>query len=462
MILVYCNHITNRHRYIFDFIFKDILGLECNLTSDKQEFTTFTGPKINYSNENFPGAIQFQPHSLLDEKGISQQKLSIKPWNPETLEPWNFEIWNPGALDPFALSFYLVTRYEEYLPFTPDSHGRFSPEQSLAYQHNFLRTPLVDVIAHHLKNLLANSYPGLKIPGQPFRFIPSFDIDIAFAHLGKGWGRAAAAWVKLILKADIKQVKERISTLTGKIKDPYDNFDLHQGLAEKFGHQLLYFVLLGNFSKYDRNNSYRSKRFRNLLNRLSLSAEMGLHPSYRSHLYPEVLEEEKGRLGDMETRRPGDKETGKLGDKETWRKGDKEKKRVTKSRFHFLRLKFPDSYRLLISQGITDDYSLGYSTMNGFRASTCTPFLYYDLQKEEITNLRLHPFIFMDSAMIDHLKLMPEAAIREIDSLVGLVRQYGGEAIGIWHNYSLSEKDQYKGWQEVLIRTMEQYQTQRA
>jgi hypothetical protein len=133
---------------------------------------------------------------------------------------------------------------------------------------------------------------------------------------------------------------------------------------------------------------------------------------------------------------------------------------VSRNRFHFLRLKFPESYRLLISQGITDDYSLGYSTMNGFRASTCTPFLFYDLEKEEITNLRIHPFIFMDSAIIDHLKLNPQDAISEINELVGRVKQLGGEAIGIWHNYSLSEKGQYKGWQEAMRNVIEQYQYQ--
>jgi hypothetical protein len=435
MILVYCDHISPRHRYIFDFIFKDILGSECRLIIDKQEFASFNGPKINYSNEDFPGVIQVLPHGLLSELGVKPQEFL-----PEQLKhgTWNLEpgTWNLASPDPFALSFYLITRYEEYLPFVPDQHERFTVEQSLAYRENFLRIPLVNIFAYELKKLIENHYPGLKFPGQPFLFIPSFDIDIAFAHSGKGWPRAAAAWAKLLLKADIKQIKERITTLSGKINDPYDNFGLHKELAEKYGHQLLYFVLNGNFSRNDRNTSYKNKRFRNLIKELSISAEMGLHPSYHAHLRPELFEEEKGRLGDMVN------------------------KDITRSRFHFLRLKFPESYQLLISQGITDDYSLGYSTMNGFRASTCTPFNFYDLEKEEITNLKLHPFIFMDSAMIDHLKLNPRDAISEITELVDQVKKYGGEAIGIWHNYSLSEKDQYKGWQEVLTRILAHYQTQ--
>jgi hypothetical protein len=436
MILVYCNHITNRHRYIFSFIFEDILGMKLHLTGDSNEFLTADGPKLKYSEEEIPGIPHIRPQGLLEETGIRRQDELVEQWNSETVDHWNSGQvvgWSGGQGDPFALAFYLVTRYEEYLPFEADEHGRFRAESSLAFQKGFLKVPLVDAMAHELKKMLTDRYPGLEIPGQPYRFIPSFDIDIAFAHLAKGWGRASAAWLKLLLKADIKQIKERVATLAGKIEDPYDNFHLHKEITENYNLSRLYFVLTGDFSKYDRNNSYKSLRFRNLINELSLTAELGLHPSYRSHLHPDLFEEEKRRLGNMVN------------------------KPIAKSRFHFLRLKFPESYRLLISNGITDDYSLGYSTMNGFRASTCTPFLFYDIEREDVTSLRLHPFIFMDSAIIDHLKLKPEQAVTEISGLMDHVKLYGGEAIGTWHNYSLCEKDQYKGWQAVLRSIIEEY-----
>jgi hypothetical protein len=437
MIRVYCDHITPRLRFIFDFIFGDILGSACHLTTDPEEFAAFDGPKFTYSATGFPGVLNLRPHTLLEEKEIREQQIKITMWNGL---PVFFQVEGPSVLpfDPFAVSFYLITRYEEYLPFEPDEHGRFRPERSLAFKENFLRIPLVDAIARELKELLKADFPALDFPGQPFRFIPSFDIDIAYAHMGKGFARALGGWAKLILKADICQAKERLLTLLGKISDPYDNFSLHLDLAKKYGHPLLYFVLLGDFSRYDRNSSFKSRGFRKLLQELNEKAVLGIHPSYRSHLRDELFEEEKRRLGDI---------TGRT---------------VTNNRFHFLRLKFPESYRLLISQGINDDYSLGYSSLNGFRASTCTPFFFYDLEKEEKTGLKLHPFLFMDSAMIDHLKLSPAEAIQVIKSLAGQVAKYGGEAIGIWHNYSLSEKDQYKGWQEVLISILEYYKKEKA
>ena len=428
MILVYCDHITERHRFIFEFIFGDILRTGCQLTQSREEFESCAGPKISYSSSEMPGKLHFRAHPLPGEKGITEQQIKISKWNGL---PVFFQVEGPSALpfDPFALSFYLVSRYEEYLPFKPDEHGRFRPELSLAGREGFLQIPLVDAIVHAINNLLKAQFPGIILADQPFRFIPSFDIDIAYAHLGKGWVRATAAWLKLFMKADFGQIKERYSTLTGKVADPYDNFQLHLDLAAKYDYPLLYFVLLGDFGRYDRNTTYRGKRFRELLSKLSLTAEMGLHPSYQSFLHPEIYKKEKKRLEAI-IQRP-----------------------VINNRFHFLRMKFPQSYRELIKEGIKEDYSLGYSSMNGFRAGTCTPFYFYDLEKEERSNLRIHPFIFMDSAMIDNLQLSLAEAVAEIDRIMNQVKIYGGEAIGIWHNYSLSEKDQYKGWQEVLIST---------
>jgi hypothetical protein len=40
--------------------------------------------------------------------------------------------------DPLAATFYLVSRYEEYLPFIPDEHGRFPAKQSFAFSNGFL------------------------------------------------------------------------------------------------------------------------------------------------------------------------------------------------------------------------------------------------------------------------------------------------------------------------------------
>ena len=72
-------------------------------------------------------------------------------------------------------------------------------------------------------------------------------------------------------------------------------------------------------------------------------------------------------------------------------------KEIPLSRQHFIRLQLPHTYRILESLSITDDFSMGYASELGFRAGTGRSFLWYDLEKEVCSELRVHPFCFMDA-----------------------------------------------------------------
>ena len=97
-----------------------------SLISDKEEFMAHTGAKLNYSTGRLSENEFFiRPHGLLFETGIREQPLTgLIFWKPAF-----FQTSGDFAFDIFAASFYLVSRYEEYLPFQPDSYGRF-PYQS--------------------------------------------------------------------------------------------------------------------------------------------------------------------------------------------------------------------------------------------------------------------------------------------------------------------------------------------
>ena len=122
---------------------------------------------------------------------------------------------------------------------------------------------------------------------------------------------------------------------------------------------------------------------------------------------------------------------------------------MTKSRQHFLMLRFPETYRNLIANGISEDYTMGYADEVGFRASLCTPFYFYDLQKEEKTNLRIHPFAVMDATMNLYLKIKPAVALDYVRQLIDETKKVTGTFILLWHNESLSEVATWKGWKNV-------------
>ncbi len=137
MLLIYSPSSSPRLRYILDVIFQDFLGIEYRFTIDAHEFSFHSGPKLNYSEQAFGNELFIYSTRLLFEKGIRDQQISVIDWQDTKA----FFATHPKyslSFDLFAASFYLLTRYEEYLPHRRDVHGRFEARDSLAFQKGFL------------------------------------------------------------------------------------------------------------------------------------------------------------------------------------------------------------------------------------------------------------------------------------------------------------------------------------
>ncbi len=426
MLLFYVPHLTPRVRYISRLIFGDLLGLKIRYTSDKQEYLQTTIPKINYSRDALQSGVFLQSASLLQETDISEQDLSFGHYKGV---PTFFLSGKQSHLpfDPLAASFYLVSRYEEYMPFIPDEHNRFPAQESLMHKMDALSIPLVNAYAEILAELLQEHNPNIEFKRPQYKFYNSVDIDNAAAYMGKGIFRVIGGYAQDFLSLNFSNAWDRTRSILGSRKDPYDTFDFVQGLQEKHRFQTIYFALFGRMGQYDRSLTRYSSRLQRYLKGIADFCEMGIHPSYRSNDSFEYLEEELQSLQRVL------------------------KKDIKKSRQHFLKLRFPLTYRNLLQLEISDDYSMGYASTHGFRAGICTPFRFYDLEQEIETPLLIHPFPFMDGTFIYYLQQRPEDAWEIVSYYIETYRKYGGEFIPIWHNRIYSEKEpEWQGWNALF------------
>ena len=184
-ISIYSPRISARSKYIFNLIFNEILGVEHTLITDAVEFRNAGGAKLCYSEKPIDSEVFFFSTPLLFEKGINDQQITVFEW--EGLPA--FFGTHPGfafPFDVFAASFYLVSRYEEYLPHIKDEHERFLPKESLAYQKNFLHKPLVNLWAGKLKEKILERFPDFPFPEKKFSYLSSIDVDSVFAFREKG------------------------------------------------------------------------------------------------------------------------------------------------------------------------------------------------------------------------------------------------------------------------------------
>lgn len=440
MILIHIPRITNRLGYTLNVLFHNILQAEYSFTTNADEFAKHEGAKFAYGPERICQAPFFKASKLLFQTTIEEQDLSYFEYKglPALFPVYGKETDLP--FDPFAAIFYIITRYEEYLPHLTDPHGRFSATDSVAYQYGFLQIPIVDHWAALIRNVILSQYPSEHIDPKVYEFEQTIDVDAAYCYRHKGLPRTIMGALRDGMVAhDSKLIKQRLQVLRHKERDPFDTFDYILSFKEKHkSMKIIFFVLLGDYSNFDKPISYNNSEFRNLIQHIGDYAKVGIHPSYGSLEHPENIEKETHRLESILHRT------------------------IVRSRFHFLRIQMPRSFRSLIHAEILNDYSLGYHDEPGFRAGTCVPFPFYDLESDQETPLMLHPFAVMDTTLQKYKKMDVEQAWNAYKTIIDATRQVGSTFCAIWHNQNLSDSEGWEGWKALYEKVLEYADPQRS
>lgn len=432
--LIYTTRTTSRMRYIFNLIFAELLGVKYTFTNDIEEFRSFEGVKFNYSDAQIDDELFLVARPLLFKRGTLEIETSVIAYDGSIVFFPTYKKNSIFPFDPFAASFFFVSRYEEYLPHIKDKFGRYDPKESLAYKNGLITKPLVNIWAYEIAKKIKEKYPEFTINPPKYKFIPTIDVDLAFMYRMKGLVRTIGGFVKSLSKADFKEFALRARVLAGREIDPNDTYKYQFDIHKEFGLNPIYFILFANYDIYDKNIPTFHKRFQSLIKTLGDYADVGIHPSYASNHVPGRLKREVRDLSNVLHCE------------------------ITKSRQHFLKLNLPGTYRNLINLDITDDYTMGYAPTIGFRASICSSFLFYDLENEVETNLRIHPFAFMEGTLSDYMKIQPANAFPIIKNLIDEVKNVNGTLITLWHNDSLSNHGKWIGWRQVY-EDMLQYAT---
>ncbi len=427
--LVFAPQATERLNYILDYLLIERMGISYKLTDNIDYFKKSQNFKINYSNAIEEGCLNIPLEMLLFEENICLQKIETnadKKWH----KTFYNKAYNPIpdfkfttqylSFDILAASFYLISRYEEYLPSKKDKHQRFKASNSLAFKENFLETPLLDIWVENLKNVLLILYPNLQIKESHFQQINTIDVDFAYKYIGQSPWALTRKFFGSILKG-----KPDFNCLSKTQNDPYNTYDYLIATAKIENFETLFFLLLADYGGYDKNISPKSMAMANLVKALKMHNTCGIHPSYRANLNGKKFQQEFAHFENLTA----------------------EKAQI--ARQHFLKLNLPSTYEKLEKAGIQNDYTMAYADAIGFRASTCFPFPFFNLIENKLSKLRVHPSCLMDVVLKNQLLLTPAEAIEKIKQLKAAVKTVNGQFISIWHNSSFDETQGWKDWKEV-------------
>jgi hypothetical protein len=418
--------ITARVKYITRFI-SGRLGCDIHLIHtdhlNKDSFPS-NALVLNYGPNPLKGYFNIFSDGLMFRSGINKQDTGHFREEGQMFlypAPIGFDL----QFDLFSACFFLLSRYEEYLPFEPDQYGRFEADQSLAFRIGFLEEPVIDQWIMLFKKSLRQKFPDLVFPVQSYRYISTFDIDNPWAFRHKGLFRNVAGGMKAMWQTRYSDFRQRLTVLNGAMQDPFDNYEYIRSIEMKYHFTSIFFFLFGDYDKFDSNYTLNSVQFKNLVQQIGQDHKTGIHPSLRSNYQARLLPIEHRRFLTILGKPP------------------------EISRQHFLILRFPETYRRLIEMGIKEDYSMGYASYPGFRAGTSSPFIFYDLTAEYETDLIVFPFAVMDVTLQQYLSLTPHEALDRIKNISQQVKRAEGTFLSLWHNESLSGQSIWKGWREV-------------
>lgn len=401
-----------------------LLNIPVKFTTLVDEFVAHNGLKMTYSKAPLGKEFFVKSHDLLFNQGLDDIDVTVSTW--EDVSCFFLTSKNsPIPYDIFAASFYLITRYEEYLPYVQDIHERFPATESLAFKNNFLEKPVVDIWAKKFLEILKVKFPDFEYEKKEFEFISTIDVDNVYAYKQKGILRNVGGFIKDFFTLRLDNFISRLLVLLNFRKDPYDTFDILLDYSKKYNLKTIFFFSLGDYTTFDTNISSSNNKYKSLIKSVADYVNVGLHPSYFTMQNANKLKKEKNKIESILN------------------------KPIVKSRQHFLRFKLPETFQNLIDVEISEDYSMVYADQIGFRASTCTPFYFYDLDFEIQTPLKVFPTTIMDTTLNDYLNLVPVVAKSKINNLISEVKNVNGTFIMLFHNETLSENKRWKGWRKV-------------
>lgn len=429
MLLIYTQKLTPRISYIFKHMCLRILGIDAVFTSGIEEFIAHTGPKISYGKKPLGNELFFQSYGLLEQQGLEAIDVSVKKWGDTFGFFW---VSNSSGLpfDIFSASFYMITRYEEYLPHVKDEAGRFMASESLASKEGFLQQPIVDIWAHLFKEKLLEIFPDMEFPKKKIVIHPIIEASQPYAFKQKGIFRSVMGYFNSFVKGKFRNIFNRTQVILGFKRDPFDSFKWIVNKAKRSNFKLTVFFLLGDAVSFNESMNTHRQKFKMLIKFLADYREVGLIFSFNSLNNYEMLKKEKHRMEEITNRALKDTMNSE-----------------------FL-VNLPDIYRHLVELEVRNDFTMVFRDRVGFRAGTCTPFLFYDLDYEVKTPLIVHPIAMTTMAF---QKKYASDIEKIVLNTMEEIKKVNGTFTMLFSNKDFSSEENNKVWRKIFAEKLQEY-----
>ena len=430
MILIYTHQLNARIRYVFNHFFKTYTENSIEITDVLEVFIAYNGPKLSYTNQKLSNEFFVQSNCLLFEQGVRQIDIKISQWDTT---PVFFSCDEISSIpyDIFAATFYMISRYEEHIPHIKDNLNRFSSKSSLAEIGKFINKPVVDIWAYQFLECFGNVFSDVIVKFPRPKIDTILEVHEAYAYKSKSLLRTLVESGLDFFRLRFFKIFERFSVRLSFKPDPYDIYKPWIELHKRLNINTKVMFMFAQPSANDRNISIFKHRFIEKIKDVADYVPTSILASFQSTEQPKLLQIEVNRLSQI-IHRP-----------------------LKDIRQHLVRLRFPTTYDHFSNLGLTNDYSLQFIDKLGYRAGTGFPFQFYNLTKEQCSNLFINPVV-ADEKIIRSLK-----SIRKVRRLLEQCKiyniKYGTPLILVFSNTIMDHSIKNQQWKRMFIEFLENY-----
>ena len=247
---------------------------------------------------------------------------------------------------------------------------------------------------------------------------------MAYYFRKKGLLRTIGGTFTDIGRFRFRQLYQRYLVLMGFKRDPYDTFKWIIAKQKQCNFKFTVLFLIGDYSTYDKSISTNKKEFVSLIKSVADYCYVGIKASFFALEDISILKKEKLKM-------------------EAIINSD-----LHAVRHSFSKLNLPQSYRNLIELEINQDFTMGYIDTLGFRAGTCTPFQFYDLDNEVQTPLQINPYHCLDYGLLKYASQLDKQ--EHLQKLIDEVKAVNGTFTPVFHNYTFSNQERWKGFRSLF------------
>ncbi len=419
--------------YIISLLLEDYLGIRCDISFENK----ISDYNLIFDNRRIIIEDHFfnyytEELSYLTLESIPESYSILKSKNLPIIYGRDLIKFNVNeiycGIDIFASSFFLLTRWEEFILPKRKDGLRCDEYDLFLIKHKLYKRPLVNEYLDILSSFFSYFHVNVNIT-RKFNIFQTHDVDWLYLSTYKDLSinlKKLISSQKLYKKAFVSFFSYLYYRLNAM--NPFDSFDDFMQFSEVVGLKNHFYFKMCDKNEKGSTYHFDDRRTKDtIISIIDRGHYIGFHPSENCTNNSTQFNLELKRLLEIAPNAKG-------------------------GRQHHL-IYQSDTLKTWNNNNLAYDSGYGFQEHNGFRCGICYDFPVFDVYSREKLNLYEIPYVLMDTVFLRNRSTITEM-LKEAKEIIDTVKKHNGTLCTVWHTnlFKTLERKKYINTYFELIK----------